>query len=244
MPNFSWLTAEFVSEQRRDLPIALSLTYCEGKTFIVTGANIGVGRGVAEHLVRLGAARVILAVRNLEAGENAKREMLEAAAAAAAEAKGGDDTTPTTVLVWELDLGRWDSVRAFAQRVNAELDRLDGVVQNAAIALDTWSMAGDHETSIQVNVLSTMLLAALLLPKLSDTGRRFGGETYLVMVGSGAGFLVESEFRKIQDDVLKGLDTPGKTEMNSRSITTSLLSHLRSTRLCWSFETDILCLIM
>lgn len=205
MPNFSWITKSFVAEQRRDLPIALSSADCEGKTFIVTGANIGVGKGVAYHLVRLGSARVIMAVRNTQAGEEAKREIEQ-------------ETGKTGVAeVWHLDLGQWDSVKAFAKRAQDELDRLDSFVQNAAIAMDSWTWSEDHETSIKVNVLSTMLLAVLLMPKLIDTGKRFGAVPHLVMVGSGAAFLVESEFQKLHNgDILKGLDNPTKTDLDQR----------------------------
>ncbi|KAK6210530.1 hypothetical protein LQW54_006138 [Pestalotiopsis sp. IQ-011] len=204
MPDLSWFTKEFVAEQRRHLPIALSPSDCQGKTYIVTGASVGVGRGVAEHLVRLGSAHVIMAVRNTEAGERAKREIEEATG------KTGSAS------VWYLDLAKWDSVKAFAKRADQELERLDSLVENAAIALDSWSWAEDHETSIKVNVLSTMLLGVLLMPKLITTAQRFSTEPHLVMVGSGAAFQAQSEYEKVRNDILKGLDTPGKTNMDLR----------------------------
>ncbi len=40
----------------------------KGKVCIVTGANCGIGRETALDLVIKGAARVILACRNMEAG--------------------------------------------------------------------------------------------------------------------------------------------------------------------------------
>ncbi|KAK7756874.1 putative secondary metabolism biosynthetic enzyme [Diatrype stigma] len=215
MADLSWLTREFIADQRRDLPIALTPADCQGKTYIVTGANIGLGKGLAEWLVRLGSARVIMAVRNTASGENAKREIEKATG------KKG------VASVWELDLGKWESVKAFAKRANEELDRIDSLIENAAIGLERWTWAEDHETCIKVNALSTMLLGVLLLPKMIDTGKRFGTVPHLVFVGSNAAWLVKNEFAKVQDgSVLKGLDTQGKTNMDLRYPLSKLIQML------------------
>ncbi len=41
----------------------------------MTGPNTGLGHEAAKHLVGLGAAKVILGVRNVSAGETAKTEI-------------------------------------------------------------------------------------------------------------------------------------------------------------------------
>lgn len=46
-----------------------------GKTVIVTGSNTGLGQETARHFARLGASRLILAVRNLDKGHNAKHDI-------------------------------------------------------------------------------------------------------------------------------------------------------------------------
>ena len=91
---------------------------CEGKTIIVTGANVGLGYEAAKHFVRLGAEQVILAVRSLEKGK---------AAAATIES---EERRSGVVDVWELDLGNYDSVKKFAKRVDG-LKRVDVVLENA-----------------------------------------------------------------------------------------------------------------
>src|SRR3954451_9150693 len=97
---------KFIREQREALPIIPTTQDCEGRTFIVTGANTGLGYECAKHYVRLGAKKVILGVRTLSKGEAAKgRIEVETGLEGIAE-------------VWELDLGNSESVKDFAKRVS------------------------------------------------------------------------------------------------------------------------------
>lgn len=63
------------AEQYRKLPILANESTCSGKTYIVTGSNSGLGLETARHLVKSSATTVVLAVRNLTSGENAKKEL-------------------------------------------------------------------------------------------------------------------------------------------------------------------------
>jgi NAD(P)-dependent dehydrogenase (short-subunit alcohol dehydrogenase family) len=47
-----------------------------GQTVVVTGSNTGLGLEAARHIVRLGADKVILAVRNTSKGEAAAQDIL------------------------------------------------------------------------------------------------------------------------------------------------------------------------
>lgn len=143
-----------------------------GQTIIVTGSNTGLGLEAARYFVRLDAARVILAVRNLEKGSTA-RSSIETS-----------EKRPGIVEVWELDLSRYDSVKAFVERVNTSLDRLDVVVENAGVLTQRFAMAEDNEITITVNVVSTFLLALLLLPKLRESSIKYGKDTVLTFTGS------------------------------------------------------------
>lgn len=143
-----------------------------GQTIIVTGSNTGLGLEAARNLVQLDAAKVILAVRNIEKG-NAAKSSIEATT-------GRQDV----VEVWELDLSRYGSVKAFAERANKTLERLDVVVENAGVLTQNWAMAEDNEITITVNVVSTFLLALLLLPKLRETSAIFGKDVVLTFTGS------------------------------------------------------------
>ncbi|KAH7305942.1 putative short-chain dehydrogenase/reductase family protein [Stachybotrys elegans] len=144
-----------------------------GKTVIVTGSNTGMGLEGARHIARLGAAKVILAVRNLDKGKAAAESIVKTTG-----------VSKDVVEVWELDLSDYGSVERFAARADAELARLDVVIENAGMMTQNFEYAGDDERTIKVNVFSTMLLAFLLLPKLRKTAEEFDAEVILTFTGS------------------------------------------------------------
>lgn len=144
-----------------------------GQTIIVTGSNVGLGFEAVRHLVRLNAARVIIACRTISKGEKAKEEILSST-------KRKDDC----IEVWKLDLSDYDSVKAFAERAEG-LDRLDAVIENAGVSNSDWSFdEKGEETTIKTNVISTFLLALLLLPKLREAGKKYETKTRLEIVTS------------------------------------------------------------
>lgn len=144
-----------------------------GQTVIVTGSNTGLGKEAARHFARLGAAKLILAVRNTKAGEAARADIEQTT-----QCRAG------TVEVWPLDLGDYASVKAFAARAAKDLDRVDVLCENAGIATYKKRMVQGHESTITVNVISTFLLALLMLPQLKETARRHGTRPTLTIVSS------------------------------------------------------------
>ena len=163
-----------------------------GKTVIVTGANVGLGFEAAKHLTRLGASRVILAVRTPEKGESAKEDIERATKCGAG-----------VVEVWKLDLSSAESVKQFAERANRELSRVDillesvsdkalqissngrsltVIIRNAGVATQKFSTTEGEESTIKTNVISTFLLAFLMLPKLKETAKKFDVRPTLTIV--------------------------------------------------------------
>ncbi|KAL4754723.1 hypothetical protein BDW72DRAFT_190013 [Aspergillus terricola var. indicus] len=183
-----------VPTQPRDLPILATTESTAGKTYIVTGANTGLGFEAAKHFVRLGAKRVILAVRSIPSGEAAKRKIDEATA------------TNDVAEVWALDLSRYASVKTFAKRAITELERIDAVIENAAVATPEQTRAEGHGLSLTVNVLSTFLLAMLLLPKLKESAEKYGILPHLSIVTSGIGWDMRETWEKIREDPLVRMD--------------------------------------
>jgi hypothetical protein len=195
------LSMDFIKEQRENLPIVPTAQDCKDRTFIVTGANTGLGYECAKHYVRLGAKKVILAVRSPDKGEAARLKI-----EAETKRKGVAE-------VWEVDLSSSQSVKDFAKRV-AGLEGVDAIVENAGVVLLRHSISEGLETTLTVNVVSTILLALLVLPKLQETAKTFNTVPHLVIVGSGAAFDGKGELEKIPGDLLEGLSEAGKMNLN------------------------------
>ena len=122
-----------------------------GKTYLVTGANSGVGLETTRQLVSQGA-HVVMACRRVEAGQ-------EAADAMASE-RGSTEVMP-------LDLGDLASVRSFAEAFLAKHDRLDALVNNAGLVTFSQAQTKDgFELMFGVNHLGHFLLTELLLDLL------------------------------------------------------------------------------
>ena len=151
-------------------PKQITTTF-EGKTVVVTGSNTGVGYATALKYVQLAASTVILGVRSLQKGETAKAQIEKA-------------TGRTGVVqVWQLDLASFESIDAFAKRVES-LKRVDVAVLNAGVLTSTFKLSeGGWENNLQVNTLGTALLAILLTPKL-QASRTAESPAHLVVVAS------------------------------------------------------------
>ena len=126
MPSF----LAFVRDQYTHLPIPDPPANIKEATYIVTGANTGLGYECTKHLFRL---------------------------------------------------------EAFAQRVD-KLDRLDAIIENAGLVMTKFELVEGIEHSLLVNVVSTMLLAFRVLPKLQESAGRLGVQTHLVIVSSNTAF--------------------------------------------------------
>lgn len=161
----------FLKSQFKKLPYPTS--NFESQCIIVTGANTGLGREAARHFVRLGAKQVILGVRSLEKGKIAQQD-IEAS------------TKRTGVVeIWEVDLTSYESVTAFCARAD-KLPRLDIVIENAAVAVPYFELAEGNELTMTVNVISTFLMALLLLPVLRRSSVQYNIMPRLTIVASDA----------------------------------------------------------
>ncbi|XP_018319143.1 retinol dehydrogenase 11-like [Agrilus planipennis] len=131
-----------------------SYTCLIGKTAVVTGANTGIGFYTALDFAKRGA-RVILACRNKEKAENARKIIIKI-------------TGNPNVVVKNYDAASFASVRAFAKDFNETEGRLDILVNNAGIGADRMRKKSEdgYNFVMQVNYYSSFLLTHLLIDKL------------------------------------------------------------------------------
>ncbi|WP_280483859.1 oxidoreductase [Nocardia farcinica] len=117
-----------------------------GRTFVITGANGGLGAETTKVLADKGAT-VVMACRNV------------------AKAQQVADGIPGDVRVAELDLADLASVRAFAERA----EEFDVLINNAGLMYIPFSRTADgFETQFGVNHLGHFALTGLLLDKIRD----------------------------------------------------------------------------
>ncbi len=175
-----------------------------GKTIIVTGANVGLGKEAVKHFVKLHAAKVIIAVRSTSKGEAAKAEIVR------------DCKIATDIIdVWQLDYSKYASCKEFAAKV-ATLNRIDAVVLNAGITTENFEIFEDNESQVTVNVVSTVLLALLVLPALRASAARNKGTTPIIsIVGSGVHAYTKFPERK-ERSILAACNDPKKARMSDR----------------------------
>lgn len=132
------------AKQREDLT---------GQVVIVTGANSGIGKETAVALAAMGAT-VVMTARNPEKG---------AAALAEVQERSGSET----VVLGRLDLASFASVREFAAWFLSEFDRLDVLINNAGLMVDSRQETADgFELMFGTNHLGHFLLTDLLRERL------------------------------------------------------------------------------
>lgn len=124
-----------------------------GKTYVVTGANSGIGLVTAQQLAKQGGT-VVMGVRRVKEGQRVAAEIRREIGSA-------------DLIVYQLELGDLASVRAFAAEVNRNHPKLQGLVNNAGVMKTPFGRTKDgFETQFGVNHLGHFLLTNLLMDAL------------------------------------------------------------------------------
>jgi len=194
------------------LPYPTADASLKQQTVIVTGANTGLGLEASRHLVRLGVDKLVMGVRNLQKGEDAKRDIL-----------ASTKRKESCIEVWQLDMDSYDSVKTFASRAT-NLPRLDAVMANAGILTPTFSVIAENERTIATNVVSTFLLGMLILPKLRQSAEQFGIVPRFVIPNSALHYMAPLKELDVKEgEIFTRLNNPKTADMEGRYPLSKLL---------------------
>jgi NAD(P)-dependent dehydrogenase (short-subunit alcohol dehydrogenase family) len=123
------------------------------KIVVITGANSGLGLETAKYFVGSGY-RVVMAVRNVNKGETAKKELLQLFP------DGKIDN-------FRLDLASLSSIHDFVYSFSQQYDSLDLLINNAGVMIPPFSKTEEgFELQFGSNHLGHFALTGLLLPFL------------------------------------------------------------------------------
>jgi len=126
------------------------------KKILITGASSGLGSATAKKFVELGA-HVIMVCRNKAKGKETAKSIKQVIA---------DGKLSIEIC----DLSSFSSVNDFISLIRKKYDRLDVLINNAAIMKQNRSLTTDGiETMFQVNFLSPVLLMNGLAPLLAKS---------------------------------------------------------------------------
>lgn len=123
---------------------------------LITGANSGIGQAAATELARRGW-HVFATARSPERGQAAVSQIQK-------------DSGSTAVELLQLDLASFASVGRGADELLERSQRLDALVNNAGVNLNTRTLTEDGlESTMQVNHFGHFLLTSLLIRRLLDS---------------------------------------------------------------------------
>ncbi|MDH3614819.1 MAG: YciK family oxidoreductase [Gammaproteobacteria bacterium] len=129
-----------------------------GRIILITGASDGIGRALALHAAAHGA-QIILHGRNVAKLEKVYDEI-----------EALDGAPRPSIAVMDLASANSDAYRSLADELESEFGRLDGLVLNASIIGDRFSIeqydAAKWQQVMHVNVTSAFALSQVCLPLL------------------------------------------------------------------------------
>jgi NAD(P)-dependent dehydrogenase (short-subunit alcohol dehydrogenase family) len=184
-----------LAAQTEDAPFqtAADWTLSKNGSFLVTGANSGLGFATVKHLLEIGTANsVIMACRNQERCETAREKILLATST---------PTTSTVLSTVQLDLSSLQSIQDCAETIKQSTTKNLTLILNAGVIGETNGLASKNgvEHHMMVNHLGHFYLTHLVFEKVER----------VVLVSSMAAMFPLS--------VLKGADEHGESSSEGGS---------------------------
>lgn len=165
-----------------------------GRTFIVTGANRGIGYEVTKWIAMLGGT-VIMACRSEDDTMKAMRQMdKEYKEEKALGTRGLVDVAELSLIFMKLDLSSLQSTKDFVQAYKDSGRPLHVLICNAGVSKAKPELTDDgFEYMMQVNYLSHFLMIAKFLPMMKTNEE----DSRIVLVSSDAHKICRYEFENI-----------------------------------------------
>lgn len=141
---------------KKDIWTTSEISDLAGKTFLVTGANSGIGFEATKVFASKGA-RIIMGCRNLVKAKKAQANIL--------------NEFPNALLdIIHLDLTDFKSIKEFSDKVNEKYDSLDVLLNNAGIMTVPYGSTKDNlELQIGVNHFGHFYLTMNLISLINKT---------------------------------------------------------------------------
>lgn len=151
----------------KDLDVDIS-----GRSFLITGANSGIGFAMAEALAKKGAAAIHIVCRNKERGEEARKALVDA-------------SHNQNVILHVADMADAAAVRGLADSFLQTNTPLHVVINNAGCMLHKKQLSPQGlEMNFACNTFGTYLLTSLLIPHLAKQQ-----DSRVITVSSGGMYL-------------------------------------------------------
>ncbi|KAJ7696229.1 hypothetical protein B0H17DRAFT_864382, partial [Mycena rosella] len=134
-----------------------------GKTVCVIGANTGMGFEICKHFASMNPGRITFACRSSARGQAAVDKL------------------------WLIDLGDFQSVKAFGDRFEQDRGRLDILVANAAMETRKYTTTKDGGRQHKSYILNHIAMSAVVLRLvlvMVKTGHEHATKPRIVMVSS------------------------------------------------------------
>ena len=157
---------------------------CDGKTYIVTGANSGLGYAATKHFLSLGA-KVIMACRNLDKAEAARQKLLNLYPHA-------------KIVVLAYDQADFTAIDEFVEVIASSYRDFSGLILNAGIYHPRGGLVTKQGFPLTIGTNYTGVY--YLLKKLQDAGLwKMAQARRIVLVGSLSWYRIKL---KHMDDLL------------------------------------------
>ncbi|KAK0457807.1 uncharacterized protein EV420DRAFT_479290 [Desarmillaria tabescens] len=184
-----------LKDQMKAMPPVVKVDL-SGKTVIIVGANTGLGFQATKHFATMNPGRIVMACRSEERGQAALERLK-------------NETGYQKAELWLVDLSRFSSVTAFANRFEADGGRLDILVLNAGVipTKEYLTTPDGWESALQINDIASPLLALRLLPRILHTAKEYNTTPRICVVASDVHYFTNLPKSVTDGDILATLSS-------------------------------------